>query len=219
LCGRESLKVMHGPREIETKFRVEKRSALESRLRALGAAGAPPEAESNVLFDDGAQSLREKGCALRVRTISGRGVLTFKGPAEVAAGVKSRVELESAVDDPGSVAAVLEALGYRAWFRYEKRRATWMFTDPSRPLVLVDETPLGTFAEIEGADAAVRTLAKELGVAEADFIGESYIALWLAAREKDPSLPRDMVFEGGTGGAHPAKPGASADVAPPEERR
>jgi adenylate cyclase class 2 len=196
LCGRESLKVMHGPREIETKFRVTERSALESRLRALGAAGAPPEAESNVLFDVAARSLRDSGCALRVRTVAGRGVLTFKGRAEVVAGVKSRVELESAVDDPGSVVAVLEALGYRAWFRYEKRRAAWIFTDSSRPLVVVDETPLGTFAEIEGPDAAVRSLARELGVAEADFIPESYIALWLAARERDASLPADMVFGG-----------------------
>jgi adenylate cyclase, class 2 len=185
---------MHGPREIETKFRVAERSALEARLRSLGAAGTPPEAETNVLFDDAARSLRATGCALRVRTVAGRGLLTFKGPAEVAAGVKSRVELESAVGDPGSVAALLEALGYRAWFRYEKRRAAWTFRDPSRPLVVVDETPLGTFAEIEGPDEAVRALAKELGVGEADFIAESYIALWLAAREKDVSLPADMVF-------------------------
>ncbi|MEO8056252.1 MAG: adenylate cyclase, partial [Acidobacteriota bacterium] len=66
--------------------------------------------------------------------------------------------------------------------------------DPSRPVVVVDETPLGLFAEIEGTEAAVRATAVELGVAEADFIAESYIALWLAAREKDPSLPEDMVF-------------------------
>ena len=51
--------------------------------------------------------------------------------------------------------------------------------------------------EIEGPDAAVRALAKELGVAEAHFIAESYIALWLSAREKDPSLPEDMLFEDG----------------------
>ncbi len=188
---------MHGPREIETKFRVVERAVLESRLQALGASAGPSEPESNVLFDDAARSLREKGCALRVRTVAGRGLLTFKGPAEVAAGVKSRIERESPVSDPESVARVLEALGYRPWFRYEKRRATWTFPDPTRPLVVVDETPLGLFSEIEGPDDAVRALAVELGVAEADFIAESYIALWLAAREKDPSLPQDMVFEGG----------------------
>jgi adenylate cyclase class 2 len=185
---------MRGPREIETKFRVADRRALEARLKALGAAGAPPEVEANVLFDDAARSLRERGCALRVRTVGGHGILTFKGPAEVVAGVKSRVERESAVDDPESVVALLEALGYQPWFRYEKRRATFLFPDPSRPVVVVDETPLGLFAEIEGAESAVRALAAELGVAEADLIAESYIALWLAAREKDPSLPEDMVF-------------------------
>jgi adenylate cyclase class 2 len=185
---------MHGPREIETKFRVPDRAALEGRLKALGAAGLPPDDETNVLFDDAARSLKEKGCALRVRTVCGRGVLTFKGPAEVTAGVKSRVEWESVVDEPGAVARVLEALGYQPWFRYEKRRAAWLFPDPARPFVVVDETPLGLFAEIEGDDAAVRALAAELGVAEADYIGESYVALWFAARAKDPSLPEDMVF-------------------------
>jgi adenylate cyclase, class 2 len=187
---------MHGPREIETKFRVVDRAALEARLRALGAEAGEAEAESNVLYDDAAQSLKGKGCALRVRTVDGRGLLTFKGPADVAAGVKSRVEWESEVAGPEAVARVLEALGYRPWFRYEKRRATWTFADGERPLVVVDETPLGLFAEIEGTDPAVRALAKELGVAEADFIAESYIALWLAARRDDPALPNDMVFAG-----------------------
>ncbi len=130
-----------------------------------------------------------------MRAVTGRGLLTFKGPAEVVAGVKSRVEWESDVGAPGAVARVLEALGYRAWFRYEKRRTTWTFADPERPVVVVDETPLGLFAEIEGTDAAVRALAAEMGVAERDFIGESYVALWLAARDEDPSLPENMVFQ------------------------
>ncbi|MGA7989794.1 MAG: class IV adenylate cyclase [Thermoanaerobaculia bacterium] len=186
---------MHGPREIETKFRVDGRRVFEARLWALGAAPGPAEAEFNVLFDDAAHSLRETGCALRVRSVDGRGLLTFKGPAEVVAGVKSRVEWESAVASPEAVSGVLSALGYRPWFRYEKRRATWRFEDPARPVVVLDETPLGLFAEIEGTDPAVRALATELGVAGEDLIGESYVALWLAARAKDPSLPFDMVFE------------------------
>ena len=72
---------------------------------------------------------------------------------------------------------------------------TWTFADPARPVVVVDETPLGLFAEIEGADAAVRALAAELGVAEADFIAESYVALYqLAERGKDPRYPRTWCF-------------------------
>jgi adenylate cyclase class 2 len=185
---------MHGPREIETKLRVGDRAAFEARLSALGAVPAHADDERNVLYDDAERSLARKGCALRLRTVCGRGILTFKGPADVLAGVKSRVELESGVDEPESVARLVEALGYRPWFRYEKRRSAWLFADPARPFVVVDETPLGLFAEIEGEDAAVRALAAELGVAEDELISESYVALWLAAREKDASLPADMVF-------------------------
>lgn len=185
---------MHGPREIETKFRVADRGRLEARLTALGAKGGAAEAESNVLYDDAASRLRAEGRALRLRTVNGRGLLTFKGPPEVSGGIKSRVEWESEVESPRAVDAILEALGFAPSFRYEKRRTTWRFADPARPLVVVDETPLGLFAEIEGEDAAVRALARELGVAEADFIAESYVALWLAARKKEPSLPEDMVF-------------------------
>jgi adenylate cyclase class 2 len=185
---------MHGPREIETKFRVVDRRTLEERLNVLAAHPGPMEDETNVLYDDAAGRLRAEGCALRLRTVDDRSLLTFKGPPEVFAGIKSRLEWESKVESPRAVGAILAALGFSPSFRYEKRRATWRFADPARPLVVVDETPLGTFAEIEGPDAAVRSLARELGVAEADFIAESYVALWLAARERDPSLPEDMVF-------------------------
>lgn len=185
---------MHGPREIETKFRVRDRGALEGRLAGLGAGPGPREDETNVLYDEPGGRLRAEGCALRLRTVNERGLLTFKGPPKVFEGIKSRLEWESEVESPRAVAAILESLGYRPSFRYDKRRTTWRFADRARPVVVVDEIPLGLFAEIEGPDAAVRALASELGVAEAEFIAESYVALWLAARQKDPSLPEDMVF-------------------------
>lgn len=183
-----------GPREIEAKFRVGDRAGLEARLRALGAAQGPLEDEVNLLLDDDVLSLRRSGRALRVRTVNGRGVLTFKGPATFDGGVKERLELESGVDEPAAVLALLDALGYRPRFRYEKRRTPWRFADPARPLVVLDETPLGLFAEIEGEAGSVRLLAAELGVAEADFLRASYWGLWVAARERDPSLPEDMLF-------------------------
>ncbi len=183
-----------GPREIEAKFRVGDRAALEARLAALGAAAGELEDEVNLLLDDDAMSLRGSGRALRVRTANGRGLLTFKGPASFEGGVKKRLELESGVEAPGTVLALLDALGFRARFRYEKRRTPWRFGDPARPLVVVDETPLGLFAEIEGDDAAVRALAAELGVREEFFLRSSYWGLWVAAREEDPDLPEDMVF-------------------------
>lgn len=182
------------PREIEAKFRVPDRAALELRLAALGASPAEREDESNLLLDDAAESLRESGTALRVRTVGETGLLTFKGPAEVCRGVKSRVELESAVADPEAVLAVLGALGFTPWIRYEKRRTPWRFADPARPLVVVDETPIGLFAEVEGEAAAVRALVAELGVSEGELLGGSYVRLYLEARAADPTLPHDMIF-------------------------
>ena len=114
---------MQAPREIETKFRVADRPALESRLTSLGARPGSREDETNVLYDEPGGRLRAEGCALRLRTVNDRGLLTFKGPPKISKGVKSRLEWESEVGSPRAVAAILESLGYRPSFRYDKRRA------------------------------------------------------------------------------------------------
>jgi adenylate cyclase, class 2 len=186
-----------GPLEIEAKLRVGDRADFERRLLALGARKGPTEHETNDLLDDPRSSLRSRGSALRVRSTEGRGLLTLKGRATFDAGVKSRVELETGVDSPDAAKEILGALGFRPRFRYEKRRTIFRFDDPARPLVVVDETPIGLFAEIEGTEAAVRGLARELGVPDGELLAESYAALYRAAREKDPSLPPDMTFERG----------------------
>jgi len=182
------------PHETELKFRVTDRPALEARLLSLGARGGPPEYEYNLILDDRKGSLREKGMALRLRETEGKGLVTLKGKKTVKGGVKTRVEIETEVDLPRRMLSVFEALGYEIRFRYEKRRATWTFEDRARPVVVVDETPIGLFGEIEGEDAAIRRLAAELGLREPQFLTDSYLSLYRLAREKDSSLPPDMVF-------------------------
>jgi len=182
------------PRETEVKFRVADRDALEQRLRRLGAVPGGSALERDVLLDDRDGSLQRRGSAIRIRETAGTALLTFKGPKEIRAGVRSRVELETEVGDAGMIAALLAELGLQPVFRYEKRRTPWRFGDPARPLVVIDETPIGLFAEIEGDEAAIRGLASELGVGESEFLPESYAALYLAARGQDPSLPLHMVF-------------------------
>ena len=56
---------------------------------------------------------------------------------------------------------ILRALGYAPSFRYEKFRAEW--TD-GKGQVVVDETPIGNFCEIEGAPRWIDATAKKLGV-------------------------------------------------------
>ncbi len=182
------------PQETEVKFRLSSRLPFEARLHALGARREGEERERNVLFDDAGGTLQARGCALRLRTTENGALLTFKGKAEFSKGVKSRLELESGVEAPVRIEALLGQLGYVPLFIYEKRRTTWRFTDAARPVVVVDETPLGLFAEVEGNEGAVRALAGELGVPEDAFIPESYAALWMNARKVDPSLSENMVF-------------------------
>ena len=182
------------PRETEVKFRVADRDALERRLRGLAAAPGPTALERDVLLDDRDRSLRKRGAAVRIRETAGTAFLTFKGPKEIRGGVRSRVELETEVKDPRMIAAFLAQLGLDPVFRYEKRRTPWRFGERGRPLVVIDETPIGLFAEIEGEESAIRKLAAELEVGEGDFLPESYAALYFAARSLDPALPFDMVF-------------------------
>ena len=182
------------PRETEVKFRLRDRDAFEDRLTAMGAVPGLEELEENVLWDDPVFSLRAQGSVLRLRTSGGRAVVTLKGKASMAGGVKSRMELETGVTSAAVTGEILRQLGFQPVFRYEKRRTTWRFGDPARPEVVVDETPLGLFAEIEGEEGAILVLSRELGISAADFLADSYVALWHQARAEDPALPPDMVF-------------------------
>jgi adenylate cyclase, class 2 len=175
------------PREVEVKLRVRDAEAARASLRRIGAELVRPRHfEDNVLFDDAAGSLRKSGSVLRLRRTPHGGLLTFKGPREVVGGVKSRVERESEVEQPSEVQAILESLGYRPIFRYQKHRETWTLRGQE---VEVDETPIGAFLEIEGDLDGIHAVAKDLGYAESDYVAESYVALFFAAGGQG-----DMVF-------------------------
>lgn len=182
------------PRETEVKFRLKDRDPFEERLSALGAVPGPEEQEDNVLWDDPEGSLRRGGSVLRLRTSGGQVTVTLKGKAVFTEGVKSRLELETTVGSAEVLAGILRQLGLLPVFRYEKRRTTWRFPQPARPEIVVDETPLGLFAEIEGEEGAILVLARELGVSAAEFLADSYVSLWQKARAADPTLPVDMRF-------------------------
>ncbi len=181
-------------KEIEVKFRVADRGVFEEKLRSLGAKEGPREFETNLLFDDAARSLAASGKVLRLRRTDGRGLLTLKGPKVVRDGVRSRLELETGVEEPDRMQAVLENIGYQPGFRYDKYRTVWNLPAFPEVEIVVDETPLGLFAEIEGPEEAIRNVATRLGASTADFIPDSYVALHLKARLLDPSLPANMVF-------------------------
>ena len=175
------------PVEIEVKVRLDSPGAGREALKRIGAVlRTPRHHEDNVLLDHTDLRLAASGTALRLRRASGGATLTFKGPRSVVEGAKRRVEIETAVSDPDAAAALLEALGFRRAFRYEKHREIYAW----REVVLsLDETPIGTFLEIEGPLPALHAAAQALGVSEGDYVAESYVDLFLAGGGKG-----DLVF-------------------------
>jgi len=87
--------------------------------------------------------------------------------------------------------AILRALGYEPTFRYEKFRAEW---SDGRGQVVVDETPIGNFGEIEGAPRWIDQTAKKLGIRPEHYITETYAGLFFAWKRRTRSTAKEMMF-------------------------
>ena len=76
---------------------------------------------------------------------------------------------------------ILEALGLRGWFRYEKYRTTFALPIAKKWAVglhvELDETPIGVYLELEGPPNAIDHAAHELGFSRADYITKNYLLL------------------------------------------
>jgi adenylate cyclase class 2 len=178
---------MDGPKETEVKLRLASAAAARDALRRAGARLVHERHfEDNVLLDDAAGTLRARGSVLRLRETPAGGLLTFKGPRAIADGVKSRVERETAVGEPGEALAILEGLGYRPVFRYQKFREGWQLRGQE---IAVDETPIGDYLEIEGDAEGIHAAAADLGFSRAEYVADSYVGLFLAGGGRG-----DMVF-------------------------
>ncbi len=166
--------------------------AARERLLALGATlHRPRRLQRDVIIDTADRELFGRGCALRVRDDDGRAYLTFKG-AVVGGPFKVREEIETAAGSAEHLLAILAALGYTPVFRYEKYREELAVQGA---LVAIDETPIGTFLEIEGEAGAIREWAERLGFSPADYITASYRSLYLETAG-DRAADGDMTFSG-----------------------
>jgi adenylate cyclase, class 2 len=179
-------------REIEIKFRVADLRALARRLRAAGFRLVTPRThEVNTLYDLPGELLRGRKELLRLRKYGSQWTLTHKSKKKTGRH-SSRAELETSVDDGKRMALILLALGYSPSFRYEKFRAEW--TD-GKGQVVVDETPIGNFCEIEGAPRWIDATAKKLGVNHADYITANYASLFLEWKSRTKSAAGEMTFK------------------------
>lgn len=183
------------PVETEIKFRVENPAGLTQRLETFGFHVKTPRSfESNVLYDTPDRQMRARTEILRIRSYAGRWTLTHKrlpdsGPGEDTH--KHRIETETEVSEGEALAAVFGSLGLVAAFRYEKWRSEW---EDGEGHCVVDETPIGDFAELEGTDEWIDRTAKLLGIYPAQYITLSYGRLFEQWREREGSTAQDLTF-------------------------
>jgi len=177
--------------EVEIKFRLGDLPVVRRKLRALGFRCQTPRAfESNTLFDFPGGLLRRRGQLLRLRQYGDSWSLTYKGKGH-SARHKSRPETETRIADGEKLARILEALGLAPSFRYEKFRSEW--SDGSG-LVVLDQTPIGNFGEIEGSPRWIDRTARALGLAPSDYITDSYAQIFLQWKKQSGSSAREMTF-------------------------
>ena len=183
---------MASTREIEIKFRVVDIRALGRKLRAVGFRIVTPRThEMNTLYDLPGEVLRGRQQLLRLRQYGSEWTLTHKAKKKTGRH-SSREELETVVADGKKMDLILRALGYAQSFRYEKLRAEW--TD-GKGQVVVDQTPIGNFCEIEGAPRWIDATAKKLGVKPADYITQNYAGLFLEWKARAKSIAEEMTFK------------------------
>jgi adenylate cyclase, class 2 len=178
-------------REIEIKFLVRDVRALGRKLRAAGFHLVTPRThELNTLYDLPGEVLRNRKELLRIRKYGSEWTLTHKSQGKKGRH-SSRLELETLVSDGKKMDAILRGLGYAPSFRYEKFRAEWA---DDKGKVVVDETPIGNFCEIEGTPRWIDATAKKLGVAAADYITKNYATLFLEWTHQTGCAAKEMTF-------------------------
>jgi len=207
-------------RETEIKLKVENVKAFDRKLKKLGAktvgAGDGRVHEFNTIFDTPDGGLAKHGQLLRIRTetVGGKGkagaakriLLTFKQPTvqgvdDEGARFKVREETETELTDSMALTKIFEGLGMRGWFSYEKYRTTWKLGAREKwakdLLIEVDETPVGTYVELEGPPEAIDRAAEAFGFARRDYLVKNYLTLYAEDCRRKGLAPGNMLFATG----------------------
>jgi adenylate cyclase class 2 len=179
--------------EREIKLRFD--DPHTARLAVIAAGGTPVRRrrlQDDCLLDTAEGFLRERRSMLRVRRESGTSLLTFKGPVQPSV-VKLREELETVIGDGTLILRLLAELGFRVWFRYQKYREEFALEDV---IIAIDETPVGTYVELEGAERGIAAATTALGRGPSDYLLDSYRGLFVRHCQQRGLPITDMIFDG-----------------------
>jgi adenylate cyclase class 2 len=184
--------------EIELKFPIRDLGRLQSLLPGLGfLLDTPRTFEQNTLYDTPGK--RQPGAS----------------PNSDPSRYKVRIETETQLEDGPALGQILQVLGYAPVFRYEKFRAEWsqitpsidgpLFADAVHPAetampaprchLVIDETPIGDYAELEGPPAWIDETLAKLGVDPYTCLTESYGRLFLNWKERTGSAAENLTFD------------------------
>jgi adenylate cyclase, class 2 len=191
--------------ETEIKIRVADLETFRDRLKQHGSRLlSGRHFEDNYVLDYADGRLRSQACLLRVRKTKDRESVTFKGPPQASILFKRREELETQVENADIMLRIFERMDMKVWFRYQKYREEFLFAAADRQvrdLVLaLDATPIGNYAELEGSEEDIRRVAGALGFGDADFLRDSYYALYADFCRQRGCEPQHMVFSAPEGG-------------------
>ncbi len=180
-----------GMEEVEIKFLVADPGELENKLRATGFREQTPRThEMNTLYDTAEGAIRARGELLRLRRYGERWTLAHKSRG-ASGRHKTRHETETGVADGEQMDLILRALGFNPSFRYEKFRSEW---SDGRGHVLLDETPIGNVAEIEGPPEWIDATAEKLGVTRGQYITQNYAQMFREWKKRTGSRAEEMTF-------------------------
>jgi adenylate cyclase class 2 len=185
--------------EIEVKLRCDSVAALEHAGIKLTLECAR-HFEENWLFDTPDHQLGSGLAVLRVRAMEGAGLLTYKAPPPAGSPIsqfKKRIEIETTIGDPERMVAILTHMGYRKWFHYQKYRTVYdaLLPNGAGLQVMFDETPIGSFLELEGEEEAIAEAMQLLGARRDEQILLSYLALQAERCSHEGRPFEDLVFD------------------------
>jgi adenylate cyclase class 2 len=167
--------------EVEVKGKVGDLRPVEAKVKALGFSFVGTEEHSDVYFKHPTRDFARTDEALRIRTVNGRSILTYKGP-KVDKVSKTREEIE--VEVMGDMAMVLQRVGFTTVLDVHKIRKVYKKGDIE--VCLDDVKGLGTYIEVEcksteleGTRARVMAVVKALGLDEKTLERRSYLELLL----------------------------------------
>lgn len=170
--------------EVEVKVRVD-HSKIRPVLSEMGVSKVGVEEQSDVYFAAPYRNFARTDEALRIRSLGGQAVLTYKGP-KLDKVSKTRVEIETPVD--GTAAAkIFHALGFLEAGAVRKKREIFRAGDITVCLDTIEglgeflevEIDVGNEKYLESSRAQLFKFLSQFGLSEKDSIRTSYLEMLL----------------------------------------